>query len=120
MSGRSRPVHFIVTNRHVLQGAAELTLQFTRKRDGQPVLGQAVRAHIAPLDPSIWFGHPRPDVDVAVLPLSDALNQLVAADNPPFFRALPESLVPDDAVIKELDALERVIFIGYPAGLYDG
>ncbi len=57
---------------------------------------------------------------MAVLPLTDALNQLVAADNPPFFRALPESLVPDDAVIKALDALERVIFIGYPAGLYDG
>ena len=46
----------MVTNRHVLQGAAELTMQFTRKRDGQPVLGQAVRAHIAPLDPSIWLG----------------------------------------------------------------
>jgi S1-C subfamily serine protease len=109
----------LVTNKHVLKDAAEATLQFNRDRAGKPVLGDAVQARISPLDPSNWYGHPGPEIDVAVLPLGLALDQLVALGHRPFFRAVPESHDPYDAVVKELDALERVIFIGYPAGLYD-
>lgn len=112
-------VHFLVTNRHVLEGAAEVTIQFPRDRDGAPVLGDAVRAILKPLDVSNWHGHPKPEVDVAVLPLSLALNVLLAAGHRPFFKAVPESKESFDAVVSQLDALERVIFVGYPAGLFD-
>ena len=112
-------VDFLVTNKHVLDGAGEVTLQFIRDRDGQPAFGEALRAQLAPLDPSNWYGHPVDKVDVAVLPLGLALNQLVAQGHRPFFRSLPESLIPDQAIISGFDAVERVTFIGYPAGLYD-
>ena len=112
-------VHLLVTNKHVLRDATDVVLQFTRSRDGEPALGEAVHARFAPFNPATWFGHPAPTVDVGVMPLGPAINQLIAAGNEPFYRALPESFVPDDATLKELDALERVIFIGYPAGLYD-
>ena len=112
-------VHFFVTNKHVLEGASEVTLQFPRDRDGAPVLGDAVRANLKPLDPSNWYEHPEPEIDVAVLPLSLVLNVLLAAGHRPFFKALPESKESYDAVVSTLDALERITFVGYPAGLFD-
>jgi hypothetical protein len=112
-------VHFLVTNKHVLADTNEITLQFVRDRNGQPAYGQAATVRLAPFDASRWMGHPKEAVDVAVLVLGDALNGMVSAGYTPFLRALPESLVPDDSVISGLDAIERVTFIGYPAGLFD-
>jgi hypothetical protein len=112
-------VHFLVTNKHVLEGATELSLQFVSEKDGQPDFGKPAVVGLFPFHHSQWFGHPEPEIDVAVLPLGPALDGLVKAGHRPFFRALPESLVPNPAAIAELDAIERVTFIGYPAGRYD-
>jgi hypothetical protein len=112
-------VNFVVTNKHVLAGASEMTLQFVRDNGGQPAYGQAARVRVAPFDESRWFGHPTPGVDVAVVAFGEVLDGMVAAGHRPFFRALPESLVPNDETISGLDAMERVTFIGYPAGLFD-
>ncbi|TMC54252.1 MAG: trypsin-like peptidase domain-containing protein [Chloroflexi bacterium] len=112
-------VHFLVTNKHVLADTTEITLQFILDQDGQPAYGRAATARLAPFDVSRWFGHPNDAVDVAVIPFGEALNGMVAAGYRPFFRALPESLVPSPDVISGFDAMERVTFIGYPAGLFD-
>lgn len=112
-------VNFIVTNKHVLAGASEIILQFVRDNGGQPAYGQAAKVWIAPFDESRWFGHPVEGVDVAVLAFGEVLDGMVAAGHSPFFRALPESLVPSAEVISGFDAMERVTFIGYPAGLFD-
>lgn len=112
-------IHFLVTNKHVLADSTEVTIQFVRDEGGKPAFGKAAAVRLAPFDVSRWFGHPHEAVDVAVLPLGEALNGMVAAGHKPFFRALPETLVPEDSVLAGLDAIERVTFIGYPAGLYD-
>jgi hypothetical protein len=112
-------VNFVVTNKHVLADTAEITLQFVRDDGEKPAYGQAARVRLAPFDRSRWFGHPEVGVDVAVVAFGEALDGMVAAGHRPFFRALPESLVPNDSVIAGLDAMERVTFIGYPAGLFD-
>lgn len=112
-------VHFLVTNKHVLDGASEITLRFIRNQGGEPALGQSVQFRLTEFDKSPMFGHHDKDVDVAVFPLGPFLNQLAAAGQHAFYRALPESLVPNENVIASLDAIERVTFIGYPAGLYD-
>lgn len=111
--------HFVVTNRHVLENTSKVTIHFLHEQNGQPVFGAPLNVELTPLAPSNWFGHQDPEVDVAVLPLGLALNQLTLQGKRPFFRSLPESLVPTAAELAGLDALERVVFMGYPAGLYD-
>jgi hypothetical protein len=112
------PAHFLVTNKHVLADADHYEIRFVRGRpDGQPDLGRTVTAHVG--SHGTWVGHLDPEIDVAVVPIAPILNPLIAGGNQPFFKSLTPDLVPSSSEWAELDALERVVFIGYPAGLYD-
>lgn len=110
---------FVVTNKHVLENAAAVELQFVRGgSDGKPAIGEAMTARLSPFISSDCVGHPDPQIDVALLPLF-ALRNLTEKGGAAFYKALPESLVPTDEQLAKLDALERVLFVGYPAGLFD-
>lgn len=107
----------LVTNKHVVNGANQLELQFIKKHpsEDRPLLGERVSATLT--DPaSHWVGHVDPVVDVAVASLAPIL---AALPGPIFFRALPSDLMPSDAVAADLDAIEEVTFVGYPGGYYD-
>lgn len=111
----SSPV--LVTNKHVVEGATTLELNFIRKdpTEDRPLLGQQSTIRI-PNPAAMWTGHPQPDVDVAALPLAPILDQL---PDPTFFRMLPSGLMPSLEVAEKLDAIEEVTFIGYPNGNFD-
>ncbi len=113
--GRHR---FIVTNRHLVEGVRRGGLIFTRRRQGQPLLGE--RFHIAIDDfPQAWFTHPDPTVDLAIVPLHP-LEQAAAAQGVELYvHAVDTALVPDAAATRALDALEEVLFVGYPSGVWD-
>jgi hypothetical protein len=53
------------------------------------------------------------------LPLGPLLNQLDRAGRPVFFRSLGPDIIPSQAVVNDLAALEEIVFIGYPSGLRD-
>lgn len=105
-----------VTNKHVVDGANQLELQFIRKHasEDRPLLGERVSATLT--DASCWVGHVDPAIDVAVAPLAPIL---AALSGPVFFRSLPSNLMPSEAVAADLDAIEEVTFVGYPNGHYD-
>jgi hypothetical protein len=113
------PVHYLVTNRHVLEYTSRVVLHFVRGHGNQPIFGSALQAELSPLAPTNWAAHQDRSIDVAVLPLGLALNELTRLGQEPYFRALPETVLPNTAELESFDALERVIFIGYPSGLYD-
>ncbi len=58
-------------------------------------------------------------VDVAVLPMSAILNQMAAINAPPFLRAVDLENCMTAEQSRDLDAVEQVLFIGYPSGIYD-
>ena len=63
--------------------------------------------------------HPDPDIDVAILPFNQYMDQLVAEGGPPYLRAIsPPQMLTTDAAL-ELQSIEQVIILGYPDGLYD-
>ncbi|MBD3892363.1 serine protease [Hydrogenophaga sp.] len=109
---------FIVTNRHLVDGVRSGGLVFTQKRDGQPWLGQRFQLNIDDF-PQAWFGHPDPAVDLAIIPMRPleqaANNQGVEL----YYQAIDSRLVPDEAATRALDALEEVLFVGYPSGVWD-
>ncbi len=115
--GSSVPV--LVTNRHVVEGAAELTVRLVRAgSDGQP-MPQATETTIVGFGPANWLGHPSPDVDIAVLLLGPIIQQMRVEGRPPFYRAFTPDLMLTEVQAQGLDALESITFIGYPNGLYD-
>lgn len=117
--GNARGQHtFIVTNRHVVDGVCQGSLVFTQKRHGQPLLGQRFQLHIDQF-PQAWFGHPDPGVDLSIIPMRPLEQAAHAQGVELYYHAIDTQLIPDDAATRALDALEEVLFVGYPSGVWD-
>ncbi|HYF77365.1 MAG TPA: serine protease [Symbiobacteriaceae bacterium] len=112
---------FIVTNKHVVSGMMEGSFHFaTQKKDVDgPDVGAGYKLRVGPDFHRIWTGHPDPDVDVAVTPLIPALKRAEKDQVELFYRGIGSELFADDGVTDSLDALEEVVFVGYPNGVWD-
>lgn len=110
---------FVVTNKHVVNGMQSGALTFLQKENQTPRLGDGFRLSIDDW-PNAWFGHPSPDIDIAVCPFAPLENHIKEQNNIDlFYRHVDSSTIPDEQVLKELDAIESVTFIGYPNGIWD-
>ena len=110
----------LVTNKHVVVGAEEARLSLpAQDSEGKLVLGPEHQLKISQFSQG-FVGHPTSDVDVAVANAS-GLPDLLEKEfgRPPWVQHIPLSLFPTSQQISELDALEDVVFIGYPSGLWD-
>ena len=106
----------LITNKHVVDGVAGVELVFHNKNlDAERPTGNIpVR-----LDFNLgvgWINHPNSAVDLCAFVIGGVLNSL---SPPPFLSALDKSLVPDSAQLEALDAVEDIIMVGYPNGLWD-
>lgn len=118
---------FLVTNKHVIEHpeihspTARMRVDLIRTVSGTtpaPAYGVASTA-IWQRPTSEWFPHPDPAVDVAILPCERFIQRLNVAGRGPFFRAIDPSWVAEPAIITTLDAVEEVLFVGYPEGRFD-
>ena len=68
----------------------------------------------------LWIGHPQEDIDVAIMPFGSTLTELDKKGVQIFFKTITQNLIPTDKVIREdIDAIEDILFIGYPNNIYD-
>ena len=112
-------VPVLVTNKHVIEGAITGQIGFIKNINGRPSAADYVELNFGQGFAAMWFHHPDPDVDVAVMPLGPAHNQLISSGFRPYYIGLAEELFPTAEVVGDLDAIEEVTFIGYPNGLVD-
>lgn len=115
-----RSVPIIVTNKHVIRDAVEGSFFFTQAKPDlqEPELGKNVHAPFTEFE-SLWIQHPDPDVDLAAMPFAGILQAAQAAGTPIFYKAYMTDLIADGAYLTNLTAIEDVIMIGYPNGLWD-
>ena len=118
---------YIVTNRHVIENnedgkhfkARRAYVTFTLfKEDGSPDYGNKTRLELTNFE-SRWFGHPNPEIDLAIISVDDILNSQAKSGRPFAAIGLDQSLIPDDAGMKSLSTIEDILVIGYPIGIYD-
>lgn len=60
-----------------------------------------------------------PDVDLAVLPIAPIFHWLKSEGKEVFFRSLNMEMIADEAFMPQLSAVEDIVMIGYPNGLWD-
>lgn len=109
---------FIVTNRHLVDGVRRGGLVFTQGKNGQPLLGQRFQLNIEDF-PQAWFLHPDPAVDLAVIPMRPLEQAANAQGVELYYQLIDSRLAPDAQTLETLDALEEVLFVGYPSGVWD-
>jgi len=112
----NRSIPLLVTNSHVVDGALDGVIELVERSGDQPVLQKRVRAQI---DGRVLLARTDAKLDIALIPLGPLLNQLDQAGRPVFFRSLGPDIIPSQAVVNDLAALEEIVFIGYPSGLRD-
>lgn len=112
---------FGVTNKHVVMGMREGRFSFLKQKDGLPTLGDGFALQVTAQDwAKMWFGHPDPNVDIAICPLVPLLDFVKKHHGHDLFlRSVETSMIPTQQQIEQLDAVESVTFIGYPNGVWD-
>lgn len=110
---------FAVTCSHVVRSAISGTLTFQIDEGGQPRFGKSCGISVSNFA-SLWFHNPNESIDVAVCLINPFLDfAKTNLKTQLYFQILNTDAVPDDNYVAELDAIEEVLFIGYPNGLVE-
>jgi hypothetical protein len=111
--GDDRKIPIFVTNKHVINGTSKASFLAHTVSDG----GKKPDGNIQVFsDAQDWIPHPNPQIDLCAAPMGGVMN---AAKPPLFLRFLDPSIVPSDEALQALSAVEDVLMVGYPNGLWD-
>jgi len=109
----------IVTNKHVIKNGVKGTFIISKANsDGTPNL----TAHIPIVLDNFeqrWILHPDSAIDIAVMPIAPLLNDANSKGVTLFYQSIDNSIIPSDDNLKQLNAVEEVLMVGYPIGLID-
>jgi hypothetical protein len=110
---------FVVTNKHVIKDSIKGKLTFNQSDGEKPILGKVFTIEYPNFEKQ-WMGPPQQDIDVAIMPFAPVLNELSQRGVQIFFRSITPDLIPSDKQLREdIDAVEDIVFVGYPSDIYD-
>jgi len=112
------PVTFLVTNKHVVQGASRAQIVVTRRDGNLPLIGKGQLLTFKNFE-SRWHSHPDPNIDICVMPFGPVIAELEKEHIQIAWSYISDSIIPSDEPDRQLDAIESIQFIGYPIALAD-
>jgi hypothetical protein len=113
-------VNTLVTNKHVLENtdAAILTFNPTGEDNKINLKGEKILAKITEFS-NFWYKHPNPDIDLAFIPLAPIIDKLALEHKYPFMALYRKENFPKSEEWNTLTALEQIVVVGYPSGIWD-
>lgn len=110
----------LVTNRHVLENALSVTLEFNPTGEDNKVdfNGRKLVFKVAEFQNG-WYKHPNPNIDLAFIPMSEIMKRISESGVRPFVTFFRRENFPRREEWNELTALEPVVMVGYPDGVWD-
>jgi len=110
---------WLITNRHVVEGCDSVFLT-CHIREGSPAQpsGKFVQCEMR-LGPKGVIGHPDPGVDLCGISLAELFGKANATGKPIYFVCLRKNDIPDAEGWENFDAIEEVLMVGCPSGIYD-
>lgn len=114
-------VPVLVTNKHVIKGALYGNFHLNVcDAQGQFLAGKHISFPIKNFE-NAWFPHPDPAVDLAVLPIAPFLEDVARRTQGlrAFTRPIERNALALADFSMELSAIEDVVMVGYPNGLWD-
>jgi len=68
---------------------------------------------------SQWHFHPNNNIDLCAMPIAEVLEAFKKEGKTLFYKSFHKEDLPSISDLENLDAVEEVLMIGYPKGLYD-
>lgn len=112
-------VPVVVTNKHVIRNASRGKLIITKANEkGEPIDTQHFTLAFDNFE-SLWRQHPQDDVDLCAMPIAPFVNEAAKRGDKLFYIPFTKDLLPTEKHKDELSAIEDVLMIGYPNGIWD-
>ncbi|MDL2141960.1 serine protease [Flavobacterium tructae] len=109
----------IITNKHVVENSIKGKITFTKANDkGEPLDTEHLPMEIDNFKDE-WIFHDDENVDLCALPLASILLKLEALNQKIFYLPITKELIPSKDVIEDTTAIEEILMIGYPNGIWD-
>ena len=118
--GEDSGIPAVVTNKHVIAGCSEfqLVLKGTQPTGNTPDYTSSFTMRFTDGQAG-WIPHPDPAIDLAVLPIGDAIQRVIRTGFTPFIVYLGVTDIGDDDFARTITPIEDVLMIGYPEGIED-
>jgi hypothetical protein len=115
-----RKVSTIITNKHVINEAVR-GLFYVHETEFDPKAKPSGRSHPVnlPIFSSFWIPHPSPKIDLCAMIINPLINQAQQQGISIFYRPLNENFILPESKLEELSAVEDILMVGYPNGLWD-
>lgn len=114
-----RWVPAIITNRHVVQDLSLLEFHISLAgEDGSPLIGSYHTVRVSDAVAGV-IGHPSPEIDLCAIPIGGLFQSLNAKGLIAYAKFWRTSDLLSDEEEQDLGALEPILMIGYPNGLWD-
>lgn len=118
--GTKGTIPLIITNKHVVETAIKGIIHFTRAdNDGNPLHANHFPFLFEELFAHRWIFHPDPNVDLCAMPIGSLLDYLQTSGKKVFYKGFDGSQIPTEEQANSLDAVENILMVGYPNGIWD-
>lgn len=115
---KGKPQVFLVTNRHVVENAQKMKIRLNyADEQGNPIDTHWVNIEIDNVKTQFLY-HPDEGVDLAIGTMSYIIGVVRSKQNI-FFKSLSPNFIVTDEWAENLDAIEDIIMVGYPKGIFD-
>jgi len=108
----------LITNKHVVKNMVKGQITFLKKKDGKPIIPSKQIIEIPNFE-SLCTYHPDEDVDVAMMPIGGIINQMSERGIEVFYITISENHFLKQDQLKDLSAIQEIIFMGYPNAIRD-
>jgi len=116
---QDRHVPAIVTNKHVVEGAARGRFHLTTAdAEGNPVYSTHEVFTFEGFQ-RFWVPHPEDEIDLCAMPIAPILERANESGKRLFYAPLDMTLIPSAKDLAELTAMEDILMAGYPNGIWD-
>lgn len=105
----STEIPVLITNKHVISNSKKVKLVLTKKKNGQPDYGNKITVEVST---TLFIPHPDSTVDLTALPLAYIKQDF-------YYDINSEMAIPTKEIEEEFLAIEEVLMIGYPRGIWD-
>jgi V8-like Glu-specific endopeptidase len=112
-------VSTIVTNKHVIRNSIKGKIRLSLADDND--VWQKDKYIDIDCDnfENMWLMHPESTVDLCVMPVASLLYEAQKRNKRIYFKALDKSIIPTAKQLENITAIEDILMIGYPSGLWD-
>lgn len=109
----------IVTNKHVVNNSVHGSITLHFGDDNDCPIARYYETFKGDNFGSRWIPHPDSSVDLCIFPIAQLINNVQKQGKKLFFIPLDNSLILNDQEMGELTALEDIVMVGYPNGIWD-